>query len=273
MAYKYKLNPVTGKLDLVNKEEGSGGGIEEINSADKSIRISKNNKSIDLSVGLSSSDSSITITPTEGNFDITAPSLKMLEGYKCGFGTTSTTGYAKFCDLFWTKVTGALDTLHHYRTSFQYVGNGYIINYSADMSFSFGEANGKQICEVLITNETAYTASSVSAGLINTYKISNIVKVDYIEDASRSSGGDPSKTTGWGHAAVVVKIDMARIGNLHINPLSSLAIIENNSNLCWFRMNPECVSGRCSVYTPRGTVMPCTISDPIGNIQSALSQI
>lgn len=262
----------------VTKSGNTAGAAAPMNidviSSDNSVNIEKTEegKSVtyDLKVEtppsvqeITSEDNTISIVRDGARVDLSAPSLKMLEGYKCGFGTTSTKGLAKFCDLYWTRRHGAVDTLHHYHTKFQYVGDGYVINYTADLSLTFGEINGAQICEALVYNETAFTEKeNVPIDTLNQYKISNILKIDYIADATRTDTGDPTKSEGWGHAAIVVNITHERIGNLHILPLSSLATKENNSNLCWYFLNKECVDGICSVYKQQGTLRDCSVYNP-----------
>lgn len=262
----------------VTKSGNTAGAAAPMNidviSSDNSVNIEKTEegKSVtyDLKVEtppsvqeITSEDNTISIVRDGARVDLSAPSLKMLEGYKCGFGTTSTKGLAKFCDLYWTRRHGAVDTLHHYHTKFQYVGDGYVINYTADLSLTFGEINGAQICEALVYNETAFTEKeNVPIDTLNQYKISNILKIDYIADATRTDTGDPTKSEGWGHAAIVVNITHERIGNLHILPLSSLATKENNSNLCWYFLNKECVDGICSVYKQQGTLRNCSVYNP-----------
>lgn len=262
----------------VTKSGNTAGAAAPMNidviSSDNSVNIEKTEegKSVtyDLKVEtppsvqeITSEDNTISIVRDGACVDLSAPSLKMLEGYKCGFGTTSTKGLAKFCDLYWTRKHGAVDTLHHYHTKFQYVGDGYVINYTADLSLTFGEINGAQICEALVYNETAFTEKeNVPIDTLNQYKISNILKIDYIADATRTDPGDPTTSEGWGHAAIVVNITHERIGNLHILPLSSLATKENNSNLCWYFLNKECVNGICSVYKQQGTLRDCSVYNP-----------
>lgn len=53
MAYKQKINPRTGKFNLVPNGGGGEGGIQEVKSTDKSVSVSGTGSGVDLSVPLS----------------------------------------------------------------------------------------------------------------------------------------------------------------------------------------------------------------------------
>lgn len=250
MAYKYKLNPVTGKLDLVNKGGEGGGGIANITSADKTITVKTNDDTVDLS----------------------APSLKMLEGYRCGVGTGDSFP-AKFCDLYWTDVNGAISHLPYFHCEYHYFGGSKTILYTADLCLIFGNSNTREVCNAIVLNECAYSDTEVAPNLLERYKISNLFKVDFIAHATTTSPyyDDPREDSrGFGHAVIYVDGLEYRGGNVHIHPVSALSILENNSNLCWFFLNPEVVDGKCTKYTPQGTIQPTKVSDngvhTLGNI-------
>ena len=261
MAYKYKLNPITGKLDLVGGE-GEGGGS---------------------GVSITSSDQSITINnPTEGVFDITAPSLTMLEGYECGFGSSSATGNAKFCDLYWS--TNGYDSNRIFTVTYKRaIGSEYILLH-AQIQLIFGALSGGQICDIVISDEVAYLSNLSIESYLEDSRISKHIKLDYIKNATNSSAHS-APTKDYGHACLFFINDVRYGGNILFVPLSAKAIRPTIFNLMFFTINPECVgTAICSQYTPQGTIKDAKVVAPnyytkteidtkIGNIETLLNKI
>lgn len=239
MANKYKFNPITGKFDIV------GDGDEN-------------------SMTIESSDQSVNVMPTAVGFDLQVPAVKMLEGYHVG--ARSTGGLRKFADLYWCNNRGSVSHHYYFHVNYLYLTSNGSVYYTCDVSFIWGNAISQQVCNAIVMNETATVEGAVTASDLESFRPSNMIKIDFINSAIRTSpySEDPrtaDSSVGLGHAAVVVNFPTATPGALAFNPISSLAIKPNLGNVIWFFLNPELNGGDTPAYTAEGELITAVITE------------
>lgn len=249
MANKYKFNPITGKFDIVGDGEGD-------------------------SMTITSSDQSVDVSPTADGYDLQVPAAKMLEGYHVG--ARSTDGLRKFADLYWCNNRGSVSHHYYFHVNYLYLTADGSAYYACDVSFVWGNVISNQKCQAIVMNETVTVDGTVSASDIESFRPSNMIKIDLITWAIRTTpySGDPrtaDASVGLGHAVAVVDFPTATPGALAFNPISSLAIKANLGNVIWFFLNPELNGGDTPAYTAEGELYPAVVTD-VDYIQSDYAQ-
>lgn len=240
MAYKQKINPRTGKFDMVSPTEGGGSG------------------------SITSSDQSVTVTQTLDGYDLQVSAVKMLEGYHVG--ARSSSGLRKFADLFWCNNTGSVSHHYYFHVNYLYLTSGGSAYYTCDVSFIWGNIISQQVCDAIVMHETVTVEGTISESDLERFRPSKMIKIDFINSAIRTSpySEDPrtaDSSVGLGHAAVVVNFPTATPGALAFNPISSLAIKPNLGNVIWFFLNPELNGGDTPAYTAEGELIPAVITE------------
>lgn len=239
MAYKQKINPRTGKFDMVSPNEG--GGYDSITSSDQSV----------------------TVTQTLDGYDLQVSAVKMLAGYHVG--ARSSGGLRKFADLFWCNNTGSVSHHYYFHVNYLYLTSGGSAYYTCDVSFVWGNIISQQVCDAIVMHETVTVEGTISESDLERFRPSKMIKIDIISWATRISpyASDPriaDSSVGLGHAAVVIDFPTAIPGALAFNPISSLAIKENLGNVVWFFLNPDLNGGNTPPYTAAGDLIPAVIS-------------